>query len=88
MLPWTLVGLIEEIKRLKHRYFRTLDLKLWEEFGDCLTEDVTARYGTQAMDKPLHYDNRADVVAFMSENLGTGDRHGPRRQPPGDRRRR
>lgn len=24
------------------------------------------------MEKPLHYDNRADVVAFMSENLGTG----------------
>ena len=60
---------IEEIKRLKYRYFRTLDLKLWDEFGDCLTEDVTARYGTQAMDKPLHYDNRADVVAFMSDNL-------------------
>ena len=63
---------IEEIKRLKHRYFRTLDLKLWEEFGDCLTEDVTARYGTQAMGEPLHYDSRADVVAFMSENLGDG----------------
>jgi hypothetical protein len=61
---------IEEIKRLKHRYFRTLDLKMWEEFGDCLTEDVTARYGTQAMDKPVHFDARADVVAFMSENLG------------------
>jgi hypothetical protein len=63
---------IEDIKRLKHRYFRTLDLKLWEEFGDCLTEDVTARYGTQAMEQPLHFDNRADVVAFMSENLGAG----------------
>ena len=62
----------EEIKRLKHRYFRTLDLKLWDEFGDCLTEDVIARYGTQAMDKPVHYDNRADVVAFMSDNLGAG----------------
>jgi hypothetical protein len=24
------------------------------------------------MDKPLHYDNRKDVVAFMSENLGPG----------------
>lgn len=60
----------EEIKRLKYRYFRTLDLKLWEDFGDCLAEDITARYGTQAMDEPLHYDNRADVVAFMSENLG------------------
>ena len=63
---------IEEIKRLKYRYFRTLDLKLWDEFGDCLTEDVVARYGTQAMAEPLHYDNRKDVVAFMSENLGPG----------------
>ena len=63
---------LEEIRRLKYRYFRTLDLKMWEEFGDCLAEDVVARYGTQAMDKPLHYDKRADVVAFMSENLGDG----------------
>lgn len=63
---------IEEIRQLKYRYFRTLDLKLWDEFGDCLAEDVTARYGTQAMKEPLHYDTRADVVAFMSENLGPG----------------
>jgi hypothetical protein len=63
---------IEEIKRLKYRYFRSLDLKEWETFGDCLTEDVRARYGTQAMSEPLHYDNRADVVEFMSTNLGTG----------------
>ena len=63
---------IEEIRQLKYRYFRTLDLKMWDEFGDCLAEDVTARYGTQAMDKPLHYDNRADVVEFMAGNLGEG----------------
>ena len=63
---------IEEIRQLKYRYFRTLDLKLWDEFGDCLAEDVVARYGTQAMDKPLHYDNRKDVVEFMSGNLGPG----------------
>ncbi|MBC7302675.1 MAG: nuclear transport factor 2 family protein [Nocardia sp.] len=61
---------IEEIKRLKHRYFRTLDLKLWAEFADCLAEDISARYGTQAMNTPLHYDNRADVVSFMEQNLG------------------
>jgi hypothetical protein len=63
---------IEEIKRLKYHYFRTLDLKMWDEFGDCLAEDVSARYGTHAMDQPLHYDNRADVVEFMSGNLGPG----------------
>lgn len=63
---------IEAIRQLKYRYFRTLDLKEWEDFADCLTEDVVARYGTQAMDKPLHFDNRADVVDFMSSNLGSG----------------
>jgi hypothetical protein len=61
---------IEEIRQLKYRYFRSLDLKEWEEFGDCLTEDIRARYGTQAMDKPLHFDTRAEVVEFMSSNLG------------------
>ncbi|MCW2755205.1 MAG: bile-acid 7-alpha-dehydratase [Marmoricola sp.] len=63
---------IEAIRQLKYRYFRTLDLKMWDEFGDCLADDITARYGTQAMDKPLHYDNRKDVVDFMSANLGPG----------------
>jgi hypothetical protein len=62
---------IEEIRQLKYRFFRTLDLKEWEEFGDCLAEDVSARYGTQAMSEPLHFDSRAEVVAYMSENLGT-----------------
>ena len=63
---------IEEIRLLKYRYFSTLDLKEWDEFGDCLAEDIVARYGTQAMDKPVHYNTRADVVDFMRENLGTG----------------
>ncbi|KAA1425614.1 nuclear transport factor 2 family protein [Nocardioides antri] len=63
---------VEEIKRLKHRYFRSLDLKDWATFGDCLTVDVRARYGTQAMDKPVHYDSRDAVVGFMTDNLGPG----------------
>ena len=63
---------IEQIKRLKHRYFRTLDLKLWEEFADCLAEGVEARYGTQAMGRPLSFDSRDAVVEYMSANLGPG----------------
>lgn len=61
---------IEEIRQLKFRYFRCLDLKLWEEFGECLTDDITARFGTKAMSEPVHHDSRAEVVAFMSEHLG------------------
>ena len=63
---------IEAIKRLKYRYFRTLDLKAWEEFGDCLATDVRARYGTHVMKDPVHFDDRDAVVAFMSENLHRG----------------
>ena len=63
---------IEEIKRLKHRYFRTLDLKQWDEFGDCLADDVRARYGTQAMAEPLHFESRQAVVDYMAENLHRG----------------
>jgi hypothetical protein len=63
---------IEEIRQLKYRYFRTLDMKEWDGFGDCLATDIVARYGTQAMDKPLHFDSRDGVVEFMSGNLGTG----------------
>jgi hypothetical protein len=63
---------IEEIRQLKYRYFRTLDLKDWDAFGDCLAEDIVARYGTQAMGNPVHYDSRADVVNFMRDNLGPG----------------
>lgn len=35
---------IEAIKNLKHRYFRTLDKKLWDEFADCFTEDAKTSY--------------------------------------------
>ena len=63
---------MEAIKRLKYRYFRTLDLKDWDGFGDCLATDIRARYGTQAMEEPVHFDDREAVVAFMRENLGRG----------------
>jgi len=60
---------IEQLKQLKHRYFRTLDLKQWPQFGDCLTDDVQARYGTRAAGDPLHFEGRTSVVAYMTENL-------------------
>lgn len=63
---------IESVKRLKHRYFRSLDLKRWDEFADCLATDVRARYGTMAMGEPLHFDARDAVVDWMRGNLDNG----------------
>lgn len=58
---------LEQIKALKYRYLRCLDLKLWDDFADTLTEDVSANYGEH-----LSFDSRDAVVKFMSESLGTG----------------
>jgi ketosteroid isomerase-like protein len=58
---------LEQIKQLKYRYLRSLDLKQWDEFADTLTVDVAANYGAH-----LQCDGRDAVVSFMTESLGTG----------------
>ena len=58
----------ERIRQLKYRYLRTLDLKEWDAFGACLTEDATASYsGGQ-----FEFSGREEIVAFMRQSLGPG----------------
>ncbi len=61
---------IENIRRLKYRYFRSLDLKLWDEFGDTFTADAVGRYGTKVYGELDALVGRDAIVAFMSEKLG------------------
>lgn len=56
---------IEAVRQLKYRYFRALDLKRWDEFGDTLAVDATGRYGTHALGEPLSLDGRDAITAFM-----------------------
>ena len=35
---------IEAIKRLKYKYLRCLDLKLWDELAECFAPDATTTY--------------------------------------------
>lgn len=58
---------IEAIKALKYRYARSLDLKKWDEFADCLTPDVTAEYG-----EDLSFADRDALVGYMRDNMGPG----------------
>jgi hypothetical protein len=60
---------LEEIRRLKYRYFRTLDLKMWDDFAQTLTEDVAGRYGTRVYGEKLTLDGREAIVGFMREQL-------------------
>jgi len=55
---------IRDIEHLKYRYLRTLDLKEWDDFGQTLTEDVDATYGTR-----LQFSGRQQVVDYMRESL-------------------
>ncbi|NMN93473.1 nuclear transport factor 2 family protein [Antrihabitans stalactiti] len=61
---------LEEIRQLKYRYFRALDLKQWDEFADTLADDIVGRYGTHAMGEPLSFDGREAVTTFMRDALG------------------
>jgi bile-acid 7alpha-dehydratase len=57
---------IEAIKRLKYRYFRCLDSKLWDELAQCFAEDATTSYsgGKYA------FQGRDAIMKFLKEGLG------------------
>jgi hypothetical protein len=38
-------GTLEDLRQLKYRYLRTLDVKQWDEFAHTLASDVEASYG-------------------------------------------
>lgn len=63
------LGALEDLRRLKYRYFRTLDLKDWETFADTLTLDAVGAYGTKVYGEPLTLEGREAIVGFMREKL-------------------
>lgn len=58
---------IEEIKKLKARYFRFMDTKRWQEWGDLFTEDAILQFGPNAEDT---WNGRDQIVANNSKALG------------------
>ena len=61
---------IEEIRQVKYRYLRCVDLKLWDEIGDTFTPDATVDYGTMVYGKPLKISGRDRIVEFFRTKLG------------------
>ena len=57
---------VADIKLLKYRYLRTLDLKQWDDFADCFVPEATGDYAG------LSFADRDSLVAYMRENLGEG----------------
>lgn len=58
---------VDAIKRLKYRYLRCLDQKLFDEIVGCFTEDATASYGGGAH----RFDGRDAIVGFLRESMGS-----------------
>lgn len=56
---------MEQIRALKYRYLRTLDLKLWDDFADTLTKDVIGSYGSPSGGIPLEFNGREQIVDYM-----------------------
>jgi hypothetical protein len=68
MTPEDLVE-IELIKRLKYRYMRCLDQKLWEEMAGCLAVDAVASYSAGKYE----FEGRDAILAFFRAGMGSTD---------------
>lgn len=54
----------EQVRQLKYRYLRTLDLKQWDEFESLFLPEATGSYAE------LTFGSRAELVGYMRQNLG------------------
>jgi hypothetical protein len=66
---------IEAIKRLKYRYMRCLDQKLWEELADCFVEDATAAYAGGR----YSFEGRHAIMDFLRRSMGSDTFHSSHR---------
>ncbi|MCX7620485.1 MAG: nuclear transport factor 2 family protein [Acidimicrobiales bacterium] len=74
MTPNDLVE-IELIKRLKYRYLRCLDQKLWDELTEVLTPDAVASYSGGK----YTYEGREAIVEFLRNAMGADTFHSSHR---------
>ena len=58
---------IHAIERLKYRYLRCLDQKLWDDLEACFTPDATASYGGGAYE----LDGRDAIMEFLRTAMGS-----------------
>jgi hypothetical protein len=61
---------LEEIRQLKYRYLRCVDLKRWDEIAGVFTADASADYGTHAVRGQLSLRGREQIVGYLRDNLG------------------
>lgn len=56
---------LEAIKRLKYKYMRCIDEKLWDEMRSCLVENATCSYGGGK----YSFSGRDEIMKFLIEAM-------------------
>jgi hypothetical protein len=57
---------IEQIKRLKYRYFRTLDQKDWTKLAECFAEAAMTDYDGGK----YSFEGKENIIKFLQEFMG------------------
>lgn len=58
---------VEAIKKLKSRYWRCIDRKLWDELANCFVEDVAF----EILQPAIKLRGRKEIVQFLAERLSS-----------------
>jgi hypothetical protein len=66
---------IEAIKRVKYKYLRCLDQKLWDEMREVFTDDAVAGYSGGK----YSYDGRDAIIDFLVRSMGAETFHSSHR---------
>ncbi len=66
---------IEAIKRVKYKYLRCLDQKLWEEMAEVFTDDAVAAYSGGK----YSFEGRAAIIDFLVRSMGAKTFHSSHR---------
>lgn len=56
---------LEEIRRLKYRYMRCVDSRLFDELEQCFAPDASSSYG----DGQYSFDGRDNIMEFLRASL-------------------
>jgi len=56
---------IERIKRLKYRYFRTLDQHNWNELAECFAEDAVTNYDSGK----YSFQGKKNIIDFLKQYM-------------------
>ena len=76
---------LEEIKQCKARYFRLIDMKLWDELADVFTDDVAANFNREDLPPIVGPEATIATLRRIEPPVSVHHGHTPEIELTGDR---